>query len=157
MPIKRNLKLFSRKTRNTIFARSLRHFQWDLVSKHLYDLVFLSIACLVTCMHIILFRHNLNFHFYYQERYTLSEFIVSQPLLVVFNYFVLQNFGLIYMHICSLTLFIFKIVLRTFPVKFWLVTYKFSNNSLDHVGVLSSILIILLHQNVEFAAFYNMF
>ena len=99
-------------------ARPLRHFQWDLVSKHLYDLVFLSIACLVTCMHIILFRHNLNFHFYYQARYTLSEFIVSPSLLVVFNYFVLQNFGLISMHICSLTLFIFKIVLRTFPVKF---------------------------------------
>ena len=96
----------------------LRHFQWHLVSKHLYDLVFLSIACLVTCMHIILFRHNLNFHFYYQARYTLSKFIVSPPLLVIFNYFVLQNFGLISMHICSLTLFTFKIVLRTFPVKF---------------------------------------
>ena len=55
--------------------------------------------------------------------------------------------------ICSFTLFIFKIVLRTFPVKFWLATYKFANNSLDDVGVLSSIFIILLHQNVEFAAF----
>ena len=66
-------------------ARPLRHFQWDLVSKHLYDLVFLSMACLVTCMHIILFRHNLNFHFYYQARYTLSEFIVSPPLLVLFS------------------------------------------------------------------------
>ena len=81
-------------------------------------------------MHISLFRHNLNFHFYYQARHTLSEFIVSQPLLVFFNYFILQNFGLISMHICSLTLFIFKIVLRTFPVKFWLATYKFANNSL---------------------------
>ena len=89
-------------------ARPLRRLQWDLVSKHLYDLVFPSIACLVTCMHIILFSHNLNFHFYYQA---LSEFIVSPPLLV-FNYVVLQNFGLISMYICSLTLFIFKIVLR---------------------------------------------
>ena len=27
-------------------ARPLRHFQWDLVSKHLYDLVILSIFAL---------------------------------------------------------------------------------------------------------------
>ena len=61
---------------------------------------------------------------------TFSEFIVSSLSLLISIHFTLQNFFLYVV----LTMLIFKIVLRTFPIKFWLAIYKLANNSLNHVA-----------------------
>ena len=53
-----------------------------------------------------------------------SVFLVHHYLFIIFGsiHFVLQNFGFIFIYICSLTLLVFKIVLRTFLLSFdWLV------------------------------------
>ena len=47
----------------------------------------------------------------------MSKFIASQSLFCVY-------FWLLLISICSVTLLIFKILLRKFPAKFWLAIYK---------------------------------
>ena len=56
--------------------------------------------------------------------YTCAVRVYCQFIIIIFGstHFVLQNFGLIFIYICSLTLLVFKIVLRTFLLSFdWLV------------------------------------
>ena len=56
--------------------------------------------------------------------YTCAVRVYCQVIIIILEsiHFVLQNFGLIFIYICSLTLLVFEIVLRTFLLSFdWLV------------------------------------